>query len=368
MYIYKHNDWPSFHWNSALVEPSLASVRHQQGRLIGRMESLGFDLRQEANLQALTEEALKTSEIEGEILNAQQVRSSVAKRLGIEIAGLKSSDRNIDGLVEMLLDATGNYQEALTVRRLYDWHRLLFPSPKVGKSPILVGRWRDDKKGPMQVVSNPLGKHRTHFQAPPAKSIQNEIDAFLDWYEDDQGIDLVLKSAIAHFWFVTIHPFDDGNGRIARAIADMTLARSEGISERFYSMSSQIRSERKQYYDILEKSQRGSLDITMWLDWYLSCLKGALSATQSLQEAVIHKTRFWDVVSPLGINERQKKVLNKVLDGLEGKLTSSKWAAFAKCSQDTAARDINDLIQKGILEKDASGGRSTSYSILHRQA
>ncbi len=363
MYVYEHKAWPEFYWDADQLAASLASVRHQQGRLIGRMESLGFKLRQEANLEALAEEAIKTSEIEGEILNPQQVRSSVARRLGLEIAGLKVSDRNIDGLVDMLLDATSNYQEPLTSLRLFDWHNLLFPSPKSGKSPIVVGHWRDDKRGPMQVVSNPLGKHRIHFQAPPAKSLKKEVDAFLQWFEEEQNIDLVLKSGIAHLWFVTIHPFDDGNGRIARAIADLTLARSEGVAERFYSMSAQIRAVRKDYYEILEKTQRGSLDITMWLDWYLSCLRDAIREAQNLQESVIQKARFWDSLSGFALNERQKKVLNKILDGLEGKLTSSKWAALAKCSQDTATRDINDLIEIGILEKDAAGGRSTSYSI-----
>lgn len=363
MYIYEHKTWPEFQWDADVLAVPLASVRHLQGRLIGRMESLGFSLRQEANLQATTQDAVKTSEIEGEILNPQQVRSSVAKRLGIEIAGLKTFDRNIDGLVEMLLDATRNHREPLTRDRLFRWHNLIFPSPRSGRSPIAVGHWRDDKKGPMQVVSNPLGRQRVHFQAPPAKSLNREVDAFLEWYESEQDLDLVLKSGIAHLWFVTIHPFDDGNGRIARAIADMTLARSEGVSERFYSMSAQIRSQRKDYYEILETTQRGSLDITLWLDWYFSCLRAAIGGANELQESIIHKARFWNSVSGFAINDRQKKVLNKILDGLEGKLTSSKWASLAKCSQDTATRDINDLIERGILEREAAGGRSTSYSI-----
>lgn len=363
MYIHERPNWPEFKWNAETLAAPLAAVRHEQGRLIGRMESLGFQLRQEANLVTLTQDVLTTSEIEGQILNPDQVRSSLARRLGIEIAGLKPADREVDGVVEMLLDATQHFQQPLTAERLFGWHAALFPTGWSGMSRVNVGCWRDDSDGPMQVVSGAVGRERVHYQAPPAESLKQHMHAFLNCFEHGPAVDPVLKSGIAHLWFVTIHPFDDGNGRIARAIADLSLARSEKIAERFYSMSSQILTEKKAYYDVLEQTQKGTLDITPWLDWYLSCLGRAILGAQAIQESVLRKARFWESISTVPINERQNKVLNMMLDGFEGKLTSSKWAKLARCSQDTAHRDILDLVKRGILKQDLAGGRSTSYSL-----
>jgi len=363
LYIHELPDWPNFVWSAETLAGPLALVRHEQGRLIGRMESLGFQLRQEANLDALTQDALKTSEIEGQILNPDQVRSSLARRLGLEIAGLKQSDREVDGVVDMLLDATQNFDRPLTAERLFGWHAALFPTGWSGGFRIKIGSWRDDSGGPMQVVSGAMGRERVHFQAPPAVFLEKEMNKFLGWFANERELDLVIKSGIAHLWFVTIHPFDDGNGRIARAIADLLLAKSERIAQRFYSMSGQISSEREAYYDVLERTQKGNLDITPWLEWYLSCLGRAIARAYEIQDSVLRKARFWESISSVAINERQKKVLNKLLDGFDGKLTSSKWAKINKCSQDTAHRDIQDLVDRGILRKDAAGGRSTSYSL-----
>lgn len=366
MYIYELPDWPRFRWSAEALSEPLAAARHQQGRLIGRMEFLGFKLRQEANLHALTRDVLTTSEIEGQILDPEQVRSSLARRLGIEVAGLKPADREVDGVVEMLLDATQNFDKPLTSERLFGWHAALFPTGWSGMFRIKVGNWRDGSSGPMQVVSGLIGRERAHFQAPPAELLEKEMHGFLEWFERGREIDPVLKSGIAHLWFVTIHPFDDGNGRIARAIADMALARSEQVAERFYSMSAQIRTERKAYYDILEHTQKQTMDITPWLAWYLACLGRAIDGAQTIQAAVLRKARFWDTVATIPINDRQNKVLNRLLDGFEGKLTSSKWAKIAKCSQDTAHRDILDLVERGILKKEPAGGRSTSYSLTEK--
>jgi Fic family protein len=347
----------------------LAHVRHRQGRLTGRMEGLGFVNQNEAVLATLTQDVLKSSEIEGEILNPDQVRSSIARRLGIDIAGAIPADRNVEGVVEMMLDATQRFAASLTQERLFGWHAALFPTGYGGIHPIRVGAWRDDSKGAMQVISGPISREKVHFEAPAAKRLQQEMDAFLAWANNannpsgDGVIDPVLKAAVAHLWFVTIHPFDDGNGRIARAIADWALARSEGSPQRFYSMSSQIRAERSAYYDALERTQKSTLDITEWLEWFLACLDRAITATETTLGAVFRKATFWDKYSDGAINERQKKMLNKLLDGFEGKLTSTKWAIIAKCSQDTAQRDIQGLIDQGILVKDAAGGRSTSYSL-----
>jgi Fic family protein len=363
VFIYELPNWPDFHWEASALSESLAAVRHEQGRLIGRMESLGFKLRQEANLSTLTQDVLTTSEIEGQILDPDQVRSSLAKRLGMDAAGLKPSDREVDGVVDMLLDATQNFDKPLTKERLHGWHAALFPTGWSGMFQIKVGSWRDYSAGAMQVTSGPVGREKVHFQAPPAASLEKEMGEFLNWFARPNGLDPVLKSGIAHLWFVTIHPFDDGNGRIARAIADLALARSEQVAERFYSMSAQIRTERKTYYEILEKTQRGSLDITKWLEWYLDCLGRAIEGAQSIQTSVLRKARFWDSVTSVSLNERQITILNKLLDGIDGKLTSSKWSKLTKCSQDTAHRDILDLVQRGILVKDSAGGRSTSYSL-----
>jgi Fic family protein len=328
------------------------------------MEALGFSLREEAMLQTLTQEVIKSSEIEGEVLDQDQVRSSLARRLGIDIAGSVPADRNVEGVVEMMLDATQSFHSPLSDERLFGWHAALFPTGRTGMQKITVGTWRTGEKGPMQVVSGAIGKERVHYEAPEAGKVAEEMAIFLEWFNKSSNADPVLKAAIAHLWFVTIHPFDDGNGRIARAIADMQLARADESPQRFYSMSAQIRKERNDYYNILEKTQKGGLDITEWLKWFLHCLDRALTATNNIHSKVIEKAKFWEQYAGTVFNERQHSMLNKLLDGIEGKLTSSKWAKMAKCSQDTAARDIQDLINKGILEKEGAGGRSTSYVLL----
>jgi Fic family protein len=362
-YIHELKDWPRFSWSEKAVAKALGAVRHKQGRLIGRMEALGFNLRAEASLQTLTEEAVKSSEIEGEVLDRAQVRSSIARRLGMDIGALAPADRHVEGVVEMILDATERYDAPLTAERLFAWHAALFPTGYSGMAKITVGAWRDDRSDPMQVVSGPMGRERVHYQAPAAKRLKKAMKAFLDWFNGDDAIDPVLKAGIAHLWFVTIHPFDDGNGRIARAIADQALARSELSAQRFYSMSAQIRQERKDYYDILEATQKADLDITPWLAWFLGCLDRAFDGAETILGAVLKKARFWERYAGAGFNDRQRIVINRLLDGFEGKLTSSKWATLAKCSQDTALRDIDDLIRRGVLTKDAAGGRSTSYSL-----
>ena len=364
MFIYERKEWPQFIWDQEIVEPLLLAVRHEQGRLLGRMEMLGFKRREEAVLRTLTQDVVKTSEIEGQILDVDQVRSSLARRLGIDIGGLKPSDRNVDGVVEMMLDATDNFNQPLTKKRLYGWHASLFPTGYSGISRINVGVWRNDKSGPMQVVSGAIGRERVHFQAPPASQLDHEINIFLKWFEGKPALNWALKAAIAHLWFITLHPFDDGNGRIARAVADLALTRGEQSPQRFYSMSAQIRLERQSYYDILEQTQKETMDITPWLQWFFACLKRAIEGAQSTLAAVLHKTQFWETIASVSINERQRLLLNQLFDGFEGKLTSSKWAKLAKCSQDTAARDIAELIEAGILVKDTSGGRSTSYSLV----
>ena len=363
MYIHELQDWPYFHWNRESLGNPLADVRHQQGRLIGHMEALGFNLRQEAMLKTLTADVLKSSEIEGEKLDAEQVRSSIARRLGMDIGALKAADRNVEGMVEMMLDATRHYNEPLTVERLFAWHASLFPTRSSGMSKIRAGALRDDSTGPMEVVSGPAGKEKVHFQAPPAPRLDGEVKAFLDWFNANADIDPVLKAGLAHLWFVTIHPFDDGNGRIARAIADMALARSENSPQRFYSMSAQIRQERGAYYDILEETQKGTLDITPWMAWFLGCLGRAIDGAQTTLAAVLTKARFWEANAGIAINDRQRLVLNRLLDGFEGKLTTSKYAKLTKCSQDTALRDILPLVKHGILVRNPEGGRSTSYAL-----
>lgn len=364
MYICELLDWPNFTWNDEKLYTLLGHLRHQQGRLIGRMEALGFRFREQAVLQTLTQDVLKSSEIEGEILEIEQVRSSIARRLGMDIGGLITPNRDVEGVVEMMLDATQHYKQSLTKERLFSWHAALFPTGRSGLIKIKVGEWRNDSHGPMQVVSGPYGHERIHYQAPAANKIDYEMIGFLEWLNEETTIDPVLKAGIAHLWFVTIHPFDDGNGRIARAIGDMVLAQSEQSSQRFYSLSSQIRSERNDYYTMLESTQRGSLDITPWMGWFLNCLGRAIQGAESTLYSVLHKARFWEELSDFSLNERQRKVLNLMLDGFEGKLTTSKWAKLAKCSQDTAYRDILSLVSQGILTINAEGGRSTSYSII----
>ena len=363
-YNHELREWPRFEWEDREVSPDLAEVRHRQGRLLGRMESLGFQLREESVLRTLTEEVVKSSEIEGELLDRDQVRSSIARRLGMDVAGMVPADRNVDGVVEMMLDATQNYAEPLTDKRLFDWHAALFPTGRSGMSRITVGNWRDDKSGPMQVVSGPMGRETVHFEAPAAPLLQKEMDAFLEWFESEKSIDSVLFAGIAHLWFVTIHPFDDGNGRIARAITDLALSRSENSSQRFYSISSAIRTVRNQYYEVLEKTQKGGLDITKWLKWFLGCLNGAFDQAEITLSTVLSKAEFWNVHRDTELNKRQKMMINKLLDGFFGKLTSSKWAKLTKTSQDTASRDIDDLVEKGILIRGPAGGRSTSYEIV----
>lgn len=362
-YIHELSRWPNFHWNNNVLTERLASVRHRQGRLIGRMERLGFPLRGEAILQTLTEDVTKSSEIEGEKLDREQVRSSIARRLGMDIGALRPTDREVEGIVEMMLDATQNFDRPLTKERLFSWHAALFPSGYSGMSRIGVGRWRDDASGPMHIVSGPIGHERIHYEAPEAARLAEEMTAFLDWFDAGNGIDPVIKAAIAHLWFVTIHPFDDGNGRIARAIADMQLARSEHSPQRFYSMSAQIRLERNTYYDILEATQKGDLDITSWLVWFLDCLDRAFDGAEGVLAAVLRKARFWEAHATATLNLRQRDMLNRLLDGFTGKLTSSKWAKIEKCSTDTALRDISDLVDRHILIRDTGRGRSTSYSL-----
>jgi Fic family protein len=348
-YIYQHTKWPQFTWDNNLVIPLLLDIRKQQGRLKGYMDFLGLVLRDEATLGTLTLDVLKSSEIEGELLNPEQVRSSIAKHLGMDIGGLIPTDRNVDGVVEMMLDATQNYKKPLTKKRLYNWHASLFPTGRSGMHKIQVGKWRDNKKGPMQVVSGAMGKERVHFEAPNANRLEKDMTLFLKWFNTNKTIDAVLKSAIAHFWFVTIHPFDDGNGRIARAIADMQLAVSDTSTQRFYSMSAQIRVQRKGYYEVLEKMQHGNLDVTQWMVWYLKCLQSALNETDKTLKRVLTKSKFWDKHALTPINERQRLMINKLFHGFDGKLNSSKWAKIVKCSADTALRDINDLISKSLL-------------------
>jgi Fic family protein len=359
--------WPSFRWREADITAPLAAVRHRQGRLIGRMESLGFELRSEAILVTLTDDVIKSSEIEGKDLDKEQVRSSIARRLGMDIAGAVDWDRNVEGVVEMMLDATQNFAQPLTEGRMFDWHAALFPTGRSGMSRITVGAWRLDEQRPMQVVSGPYGREKVHYQAPAAERLAEEMNAFLAWFEGPSGYDAVIKAALAHLWYVTIHPFDDGNGRIARAIADMALARSEGSPQRFYSMSAEIQQRRKGYYDILEKTQKGNLDVTDWLVWFLDCLDGAITRSETELQNVLQKAGFWEAHRETPLNDRHRRMLNMLIDGFEGKLTSSKWAIITKCSQDTALRDIEALIALGILEKEPAGGRSTSYRLGQSQ-
>lgn len=368
MYIHELMPWPRFNWDASRLAEPLASVRHRQGRLIGHMQALGFQLQQEAVLKTLTEDVLKSSEIEGERLDSEQVRSSIARRLGMDIGALLAVDRNVEGVVEMMLDATRQYDQPLSQERLFAWHASLFPTGCIGMTKIRTGAWRDDSTGPMQVVSGRFGRKRVHFQAPDTARLVDEMRQFLDWFESRPDMDPVLKAGLAHLWFVTIHPFDDGNGRIARGIADMALARSEGSPQRFYSMSAQIRQERSAYYDILERTQKGTMDVTPWLEWFVRCLGGAIDGAQATLGSVLAKARFWERFAAVPLNERQRLVVNRWWDGFEGKLRTSEYAALAKCSQDTALRDMEHLIAHGVLVRSARGGRSTSYSLVAFQA
>jgi Fic family protein len=361
-YIWDEKGWPELTWQLEGLTTALTKAAHTQGRLLGTMEGLGFDLQSEAQLRALTEDVLKSSEIEGEHLPADQVRSSVARRLGLDLAGLTPADREVEGVVEMMTDATLNYDAPLTEARLFAWHGALFPTGWSGMRKITVGAWR---KGPVEVVTGPPDKEKVHYEGPPASRLAKEMDAFLQWFANPHSLDPLLTAGLAHFWFITLHPFDDGNGRIARALADMALARAEQTSKRFYSLSAQIRVERNEYYRMLEQSQKSSLDITTWMQWFLACLNRAVEGAMARSDSVLQKGRFWQRFASTKLNARQIKVLNRLLDGnFEGKLTSSKWAKLAKCSQDTAGRDITALITLGALQKDPGGGRSTSYSLV----
>lgn len=363
-FIHERDDWPKFRWNQEVLSGPLAEIRHRQGRVLGRMESLGFSLQKEAELTTLTLDVVKSSEIEGENLDSDQVRSSIARRLGLDIAGAVPADRDVEGVVEMMIDATQNFDEPLSDERLFAWHASLFPAGQSGLGRIIVGAWRDDATGPMQVVSGAIGNERVHYQAPEASVVADEMSQFLNWVnQGESSTDPVLRAALGHLWFVTIHPFDDGNGRIARTIADLLLARSDDSRQRFYSMSAQIRQERKSYYEILERTQTGTLDITPWMEWFLGCLGRAFEETETTLAAVFRKAGFWDMHARTALNERQRSILNRLLDGFFGKLTTKKYAKLTKCSHDTALRDIQQLIEHGMLTKDPGGGRSTSYSL-----
>jgi len=363
-YIHNRENWNEFTWDNKKVLLILSETRNLQGKLLGRMESLGFDLQNEAILNTLTLEIVKSFEIEGEILETEQVRSSIARRLGIDIVGAIESERHIDGIVEMMLDATQRYSLPLTKERLFGWHSALFPTGWSNMFKITVADWRKDTKGSMEVVSGPLGREKVHFEAPTAERIDSEMEKLLDWIENEMEVDPVLKAAISHLWFVTIHPFEDGNGRITRAITEMILARSDNSVKRFYSMSAQIRVERKQYYEVLERTQKGNSDITEWILWFLECLQEAINSTYGVLQKVLQKAEFWKIHSSTILNERQQKMIDRILDGFTGKLTTTKWGKICKCSQDTALRDIQDLIKKNILQKEPSGGRSTSYELI----
>ena len=361
MYIYQDTNWPDFTWDDKSLLILLSKARNLQGKLIGKMEAIGFSLREEAMLETLTIDIVKSNEIEGKLLNSDQVRSSIARRLGMDISGLLPSDRDVEGVVEMMLDATQNYEQPLTKERLCNWHAALFSSGRSGMKKITVADWRKDETGPMQVISGPMGKEKVHYQAPSATVVEKEISRFINWFNNENNMEPVLKSGLTHLWFITIHPFDDGNGRIARAIADMQLSRADRTNLRFYSMSAQIECQKKAYYDILEKTQKGSMDVTNWLQWFFECLIGALKATDDTLAKILTKAKFWEKHATTIINERQKLMINKLLDNFFGKLNTSKWAKIAKCSQDTALRDIQDLIEKEILLREPGGGRSTSY-------
>lgn len=362
-FVHQHQQWPALTWRADELVGELAAVRHKQGRLLGRMESLGFDVCCEADLVVLTSEIVKSSAIEGEQLDSEEVRSSIARRLGLDVAGVPTPGRQVDGLVELMLDATRNFEAPLTAERLCSWHRAMFPEGRSGLSRIAVGQWRPPEAGPMQVVSGPIGRERVHFEAPAAERLVDEMEQFLAWFNGSAEVDPVLKAGIAHFWFVTIHPFEDGNGRIARAIADLLLARADRLSHRFYSMSAQIEAERKAYYRALERAQRGDVDITLWVAWFLGCLERALDASDGRLAGVLRKARLWQRINPTGVNDRQRTVINRMLNDFRGFLSTSKYAKLAKCSPDTALRDIRELLEIGVLMQNPGGGRSTSYRL-----
>ena len=365
-YLYQKEQWPQFNWDEKAVLEGLAHVRNLQGRVMGRMEAIGFDLREEKTVLSLSEDVLKSSEIEGEYLHLDEVRSSVCRKLGVLNANSVRSARHVDGFVEMMLDVTENHSKKLTKSRLFKWHKWLFPESKSGRFKITVGNWRKDTTGPMQVVSGALGKEKVHFEAPASELLEDEMKMFLDWFNADQQLDDVLKSAVAHLWFLTIHPFEDGNGRIARAISDLLLARADKNKQKFYSLSAQIRVERKGYYEVLEKSQQGTLNITLWMKWFLTCLENALLKTEDDFSKTMFKHNFWLMYSNVRFNKRQQFMLNKLMTDFEGKLNTSKWAKMNKCSTDTALRDIQELLRLKILFKEKEGGRSTNYTLVKK--
>lgn len=368
MWIHEHQNWPKFTWDAEALASKLADIRHRQGRLLGRMEGLGFPLRHEASLSTLTHDVVKSSAIEGERLRPEEVRSSIARRLGVGMAGLAPANREVEGIVEMMLDATQQFSQPLTKDRLFDWHASLFPTGRSGMRKIIVAAWRSVDADPMQVVSGPIGRERVHFEAPSAQCLEKEMASFLNWLADDDGVDPVIRAAIAHLWFVTIHPFEDGNGRIARAIGDMALARAEGTPERFYSLSAQIEAERKQYYDQLEAQQRATPDITGWVSWFLDCLGRAIHNAETTLGNVLFKAQLWDTINQKPVNDRQRQVINRMLeDDFEGFMHTSKYAKLAKCSNDTALRDIQQLKERGIFIQNPGGGRSTSYRLPDRE-
>lgn len=362
-YIWQQPDWPHFHFDTNLLAEPLALVHRAQGQLMGKMEKLGLAQREQATLHVLTKEVLTTSAIEGERFDGEVVRSSIARKLGMDIGALAPSDRHVDGIVDVVLDATRNFSEPLTPERLFGWHAALFPTGYSGRIRITVAAWRTDATGVMEVVSGAVGREKIHFQAPPAVTLAAQIDAFFQWFNAAPVGDAILKAGLAHLWFVTLHPFDDGNGRISRAVGDMALTQAEGTHQRFYSFSAQIQRERKDYYTQLERTQKGALDVTPWLQWFLGCLLRAVQGAETALAEVLHKTQFWQRWAEIPLNTRQIQVLNRVLDGFEGKLTNAKWATLGKCSADTALRDINDLLKRGVLRKLEGGGRSTGYAL-----
>lgn len=362
-YIWQDIDWPRWRYDLSALAGPLTDVSRAQGLLLGRLTDVGMALRDQASLAALTDDVVKTSEIEGEVLNVQSVRSSIARRMGVDIGAVAPVDRHVEGVVEMVLDATIRANEPLTVERLFGWHAALFPTGYSGIARIAIGKWRTDAEGPMQVVSGHLGRRRVHFEAPPADKLSAEVDRFLAWANVETGEPALIKAGLAHLWFVTLHPFDDGNGRMARAVGDLFLTRADGSPQRFYSLSAQIQRERKDYYEVLEGTQKGGLDVTGWLSWFLGTLGRAVTSSQATLDGVLAKARFWRRWTGLALNERQVKLLNRLLDGFDGKLTSSKWAAIAKCSPDTALRDITQLLDLGMLRKTPGGGRSTGYTL-----
>ena len=365
MWIHENKNWPNFFWNEKVLLNKLANTRYNQGKLLGKMENLGFELKSEANLNILTDDIIKSSIIEGEILNPNEVRSSIARRLGIPIVGLVSSNRHIEGIVEVMLDATQNFNKPLTKSRLFDWHAALFPTGRSGMNKIIVANWRSDESGPMQVVSGLFGNEKVHFEAPSANLVNKEMLLFFKWFEENKSIDSILKAGLAHFWFVTIHPFEDGNGRIARAIADMALTRADNTPNRFYSLSTQIELERQEYYSLLEQQQTGNLDLTPWLNWFLDCVNHAVLNAEKTLESILFKSKIWNQINKFSINERQNSIIKRMLeDNFKGHINSSKYAKLAKCSNDTALRDIQKLEKDGIFIKNLSGGRSTSYRLF----